>query len=330
MSTMIKHIYVEETIRDHPRTHSILKKFPATRVIECKHYGQIFNRHNQSFRIQKQQPSLILAEKKNKRILPVPPSLEVNQPSYYFSHMLNCVYDCRYCFLQGMFRSAHYVIFVNYEDFYDDIIKISDKNKRKTFFFSGYDCDSLALEPITEFTNNFLPLFKKLKQSTLELRTKSTQIRSLLETEVLTNIICSFSLNPNEIISQFEHKTPNLESRIRSIQKLSDAGWTIGLRFDPVVLTANFKKIYSRAFEQIFSSVQIDRIESITIGTFRVSADQIKKMLKDYPNEWLYHTVTPKSGNRIGYAHQTDKAIINWCKEQLSLHSESIPIYVQE
>ena len=31
--------------------------------------------------------------------------------------MLNCVYDCRYCFLQGMYRSANYVLFVNYDDF---------------------------------------------------------------------------------------------------------------------------------------------------------------------------------------------------------------------
>ena len=327
---MIKHIYVEKTIRDHPRTLSILKKFPTNRVIECEHYGQIFNKHNQSFRVQKQYPSLILAEKKNKRILPAPPSLEMDKPCYYFSHMLNCVYDCRYCFLQGMFNSANYVIFINYEDFYSDILKISEENKRNVVFFSGYDCDSLALEPITEFANSFLPIFRGLRYSTLELRTKSTQIRSLLETEVLPNVICSFSLNPEEIINQFEHKTPSLQSRIKCIQKLSEAGWSIGLRFDPVVLTDNFKKIYSQAFNQIFSSIQVDKIESVTIGTFRVSSGQMKRMLKDYPKEWLYHTVTSKSDNRIGYAPQINQTIIAWCEEQLRLHLKNIPIYIQE
>ena len=33
--------------------------------------------------------------------------------NYYFSHMLNCIYDCKYCFLQGMFNSANFVIFTN-------------------------------------------------------------------------------------------------------------------------------------------------------------------------------------------------------------------------
>ena len=27
---------------------------------------------------------------------------------WYFSHMLNCLYDCRYCFLQGMSRNHCY------------------------------------------------------------------------------------------------------------------------------------------------------------------------------------------------------------------------------
>ena len=36
--------------------------------------------------------------------------------------MLNCIYDCKYCFLQGMFRSANFVIFVNYESFMNEIM----------------------------------------------------------------------------------------------------------------------------------------------------------------------------------------------------------------
>ena len=90
--------------------------------------------------------------------------------------MLNCVYDCRYCFLQGMFRSAHYVVFVNYDDFVSAI-----QGAAGTWFYSGYDCDSLALEPMTRFMQFFLPRIRHLDGAWLELRTKSTQIRTLLE-----------------------------------------------------------------------------------------------------------------------------------------------------
>ena len=277
---MINIIYVEKSVTDHPRSREIIDRFPRASLVEISHYGEIFNRNNQSFRIQKSNPTLILAEKKNKKILPVPKGLEIGQPSYYFSHMLNCLYDCRYCFLQGMFKSANYVVFINYEDFQKEIIQIAEENNGRAFFFSGYDCDSLAMEPITSFAKSFLPIFEKIKLSTLELRTKSTQVRTLLERTPLDNVVCSFSLNPREIIERYEERTPTLESRIKSISKLTSAGWRIGLRFDPVIATKNFHAIYESCFREIFEAIPVEKLDSITLGTFRLSATQHKRMRK--------------------------------------------------
>ena len=87
--------------------------------------------------------------------------------------MMNCIYDCRYCFLQGMYSSANYVLFVNFEDFESEIehlIRIHPKDK--ITFFSGYDCDSLALENISGFVSHILPVFQNQESAVLELRTK--------------------------------------------------------------------------------------------------------------------------------------------------------------
>ena len=40
-------------------------------------------------------------------------------------------------------------------------------------FFSGYDCDSLALEDMTGFIEYFVKKFVKLNNGTLEIRSKS-------------------------------------------------------------------------------------------------------------------------------------------------------------
>jgi len=327
---MTKLIYVERSIREHARTIMIYSKFPTAKIIEIEHYGEVFNRNNQSFRIQKNNPALILARKKNSRVLPVPKGLEVEKSSYYFSHMLNCIYDCRYCFLQGMFRSSNYVIFVNYEDFQEDIMKKANDHNGQAFFFSGYDCDSLAMDPVTNFTESFLPIFKKLKHSKLELRTKSSQIRSLLQIEPQFNVVCSFSLNPEEIINLFEQKTPSLKTRIECIKKLSSVGWKIGLRFDPIIVTNNFKKIYEKLFFDVFSNIQIENIDSITVGTFRLSSDQYKRMTKDRPDEWLYQTINSKPNSRFGYHAALDKRVIYWTKRRLENYAEKIPIFVQQ
>jgi len=157
---MIDTIYIEEAVREHPRTQAVVARFPKARQIICEHYGAIFNRSQQSFRLQKQNPALILAHKSGNRVLPAPADYGIGgQDNFYFSHLLNCLYDCRYCFLQGMFRSANYIMFVNYEDFYKDIAATQSALDAPGWYFSGYDCDSLAMEPVTNFVADTLDWF---------------------------------------------------------------------------------------------------------------------------------------------------------------------------
>jgi spore photoproduct lyase len=115
---MFSAIYIEEELRESDRVLRLLHRFPKLPHIYCERYGDVFNRKSQNFRLQKKAPALILAKKYGNKVLEAPAGYGYNQAkSYYFSHMLNCVYDCRYCFLQGMYSSANYVLFVNYEDF---------------------------------------------------------------------------------------------------------------------------------------------------------------------------------------------------------------------
>ena len=115
---MFSAIYIEEEVRNWHRVQEIIQPFADMPKIICERYGEIFNNTNQNFRIQKKAPALILAKKYGNLVLPSPTGYGFEGgKSFYFSHMLNCIYDCRYCFLQGMYRSANYVLFVNYDDF---------------------------------------------------------------------------------------------------------------------------------------------------------------------------------------------------------------------
>ena len=135
---MIETIYIENQIKKHHRTKQILSRFKKKiEIIHCDHYGEIFNIKSQNFRIQKTEPALIIAKKKGKKILQIPKNFGVGGNSnYYFSHMLNCIYDCEYCFLQGKHMSAHYLLFINYEDFFIEIEKKLNKIvlRNPTFF----------------------------------------------------------------------------------------------------------------------------------------------------------------------------------------------------
>ena len=57
---MINTIYVENEIKDHSRTLSILSKFKRSRIIYINKYSEIFNKKKQSFRLQKKDPNMPL------------------------------------------------------------------------------------------------------------------------------------------------------------------------------------------------------------------------------------------------------------------------------
>ncbi len=319
---MINTIYIEEEITGHPRVQSLLKRFPEATNIVCERYGEVFNRKSQNFRLQKKQPALILAKRHKGLVLPTPKQYGIGaEHNYYFSHMLNCLYDCRYCFLQGMFQSAHYVLFVNYEDFIDDMQSLLNKHENEAVhFFSGYDCDSLALDPVTNFTTEFLPFFTKNPHALLELRTKSTQIRSLVKQEPIKNCVIAFSFTPDKIARALEHKAPSVEKRINAILDLQNAGWQIGLRFDPLIYTRDYATEYTTLFNNIFSRLDTDFIHSVSLGGFRLPKDYFRKLEKLYPEEKLFSSPLVEEDNSISYPAHIRNDMLEFCKGIILQH----------
>ena len=134
---MIETIFFEEQIANHPTTERIRKALPRSSWVPIERYQELFNKRHQNFRLQKKNPALILAKKHSNFVLPVPSGFGMDShKNFYFSHMYNCLYDCKYCFLQGLYSSANFVLFVNYEDFFHSISeKITEyKGKSLTFF----------------------------------------------------------------------------------------------------------------------------------------------------------------------------------------------------
>ncbi|MAQ07618.1 MAG: DNA photolyase [SAR116 cluster bacterium] len=326
---MVNTIYIEEKIRTFDRTKKILSKFKNSRHIYIKQYSEIFNIKNQNFRIQKSNPSLILAFKHNNYVLNTPEGFGIgSKKNYYFSHMYNCIYDCRYCFLQGMYSSSNYVLFVNYENFLEKIYKIIEENKNEELtFFSGYDCDSIALEKITGFVSYILPKIICKKNSLFEFRTKSTQLEPFLKHQPYDNIIIAFSLLPEELASKLDHRTPSIAKRIISIKKLSLSGWKIGLRFDPLIYHENWEKNYEKLFQQIFLNIDVRNIHSISFGSLRFPKKMFKKINKMYPQEKLFSYDFEIRQNYLSFNERLEKEMIDFCKSIVEKNSKNIPVF---
>ncbi|MFQ5675850.1 MAG: radical SAM protein [bacterium] len=312
-------IYIEAQCRSIPRVQKILQRCSDISQISCVRYGEVFNPSAQNFRLQKNRPGLILAKKHRHFVLPAPAGYGFgNRYSYYFSHMLNCPYDCRYCFLQGMYRSAHYVLFVNYEDFEKQIEQTIQACGGETcYFYSGYDCDSLALEQYSQFASHFLPFFKRYPQAYLELRTKSAQIRSVLQHEPIQNCIVAMSFSPENIAKQLEHRVPSLSKRLEAAKKLQKQGWPLALRFEPLIYHLNYQAYYRRLFHLIFNALDVDKLHSVSIGFFRMPRTFFRNIVKLYPDERLFADHYIQRNGMTTYPKEIEDEMIATCEKYL-------------
>ena len=313
-------IYIEEAALDFAKTQEILARYPKARKITIERYGEVFNPRAQNFRLQKQNPALILAVKHEGFVLPAPLDYNIGgEHNFYFSHMMNCVYDCRYCFLQGMYQSANYVVFVNFEDFFAGITATQRRlpEPDRGWFFSGYDCDSLAFEPVTGFVDAALGHFGKHPQSMLELRTKSTQIRPLLRRDPMDNVVVAFSLSPDAVVSRWEARTPSLSKRLLAAARLAEQGWQIGLRFDPVVVTKDSIAAYKTLIGQTFAALPSSSVHSVSLGPFRLPKPFYKKLVRIYPEESLFAADTQTTGNMVSAAPEQESALLQACRDAI-------------
>lgn len=325
-------IYIEEAVLEHSQTQKILKQFAKAEHLIIERYSEVFNSYSQNFRLQKFNPALILAKKNNKKVHVAPAEYVTGGGAgYYFSHMLNCLYDCRYCFLQGMFRSANYLLFVNYQDFFDEIVEVAEQHRnddKPVWFYSGYDCDSLAMEPVTQFANYLVPKFTQLENSVLELRTKSTQIRPLLNHSAHSNVVVAYSLSPENICSAVETGAPSLAKRIDAMQKLQNQGWRIGLRLDPIIWHADYQSSYAEMLQQIFAKLDAGKIDSVTLGGFRLPKGFYKTMRRLYPEHWLFSAGLSERKGMVAYTPEIESEVLSNLERMIEQYIDPEKTYI--
>ena len=316
---MIETVFVESEIMAHPIAKRVLSCLPKADLFEINRYQELFNKRQQNFRLQKENPALILAKKHDNFVLPAPSGFGLDsQKNFYFSHMYNCIYDCRYCFLQGMYSSANYLLFVNFEDFFTSISETIHNNADSSLtFFSGYDCDSLAFEKITNFAQHTLSFFKKHPEVEFELRTKSVNIETLLGLKPLSNCVVAFSLSPAEVADALDKKAPRINKRIRALQKLAKSGWLVGLRLDPLIYCDNWRGLYSELIEEIMTDLEITNLHSVSFGPLRYPKKMYKTIEALYPEEKLFAFPLQTTGTLVSYGPEIENEMANYIHEEL-------------
>jgi spore photoproduct lyase len=306
------HIYVEKRAKEYPLTKKILSKYKNATVVECNHYKDIFSRYSSDYREQKKSPKLILAIKEDNFLYEGSLLIQnQNQKNFYYTPtVLNCIYDCQYCFLQGMYTSAYSVVFVNIDDFFSSVSSKLDE-VGEMFLSISYDTDLMAIERYSGICKEWIEYAKDKPNLSIEIRTKSANFDTLKDIEITNNILFTWTLSPQEIIDKYEQKTPNLVKRLNGLNSAIQKGARVAIVVDPILKIDDFESVYSRFFESIFSIIDSTKVESAIIGTFRMSNNYFKS-IKKVSNSDLYYDEYMVENKIVSYDNNKNSYYIDF------------------
>ena len=288
------HIYVESEAKKYNLTRECLDRFPKATIVEISDYKSFFNRKNQDFQIQKNSIKIILAVKKPPFIYK---STDILQDGgfrnfYYNTPILNCLYNCDYCFLQGMYSSANIVVFVNQNDMETAVEKeLSNRTyvNDPLMLSISYNTDLMAFENILPITRSWINFANTKPDLRIEVRTKSALFNSLSDLAPSRKIIFSWTLSPERVVTNNEFNTPPLERRISAIQLAIKKGWKVRLCFDPVIIYDNWERDYGDLLNKIIFLIDRKNIYDITVGVFRMGKDYFQRVRKSSPDSLEYY-----------------------------------------
>ncbi len=318
-----RHIYIERKVFRHPVTERILEQFPNASVVPVEHYKDIFNRSRQDLHAEETEPALILAANRGSYFYPGAPVCQSfgEEHFMYTSCIMNCIYDCDYCYLQGMYPGGNIVVFVNLEDYFAELDKLLKKHP--VYLCCSYDSDLTALNGLFPHAEEFCRYALSHPDLRLELRTKSAALPFIKKIPAAKNIIMAFTLSPQELITRYEHYTPSLHARLTAAKEAAYKGFSLRLCFDPILDVPNAEPLYTTLVEELFSVLTPEEITDISLGVFRISKDYLKQLRRAKPSCAVSHYPYELTDGVCHYRSERCDVLLDTVRN--ALHRHGIP-----
>ncbi|BDU50471.1 SPL family radical SAM protein [Haliovirga abyssi] len=282
-------IFITEDIKNYKKGQEILSKISDYKVVKDKNeFIEIIKKQNLSYIDEKK--NMFFGVKKGKFLKQY--YLDKNfvgiKEEYYLTYENNCPFNCLYCYLRDYYQHGAYMFYVNIEDMFLELDNFKEKG---SMISCGIVNDSLVYDNITNINSDLINYFRNRDDIKLEIRSKSNNIKNLLNIDPSDSVIVSFTFSPQEIIDKYELGTSNLDERIEAAYKLQNIGYNIGIRIDPIIAVTDFEIYYNNMLEKIFSTLDRKKIINIGIGGLRYKKGLKKKVLKEVKTDLFFNEI---------------------------------------
>lgn len=182
---------------------------------------------------------------------------------WHFSVYGYCFYGCSYCYLtgtDGVWHSPSVKIYVNLPEIVEEIDRQANRLGVPTQFCLGKLQDGLALDPLTAYSTVLIPFFATHRYARLVIQTKSASVERLLDLDHGGHTTLSWSLNPPEIVRQYESNVPSIEDRIDAMRRCAERGYSVHGLIQPFVPAGDWEAVYESFVCELIQDVPFQEL----------------------------------------------------------------------
>jgi len=163
-----------------------------------------------------------------------------------------CTAMCHYCYLVCNYNKCAYLrLFVNREQMLKKIMDHGARSEKDYTYEIGSNSDLVLENTITGNLAWTIENFSKSNYGFLTFPTKFNKVEPLLGISHGGRVIMRMSVNPQSIITRFEPGTSGLDARITALNSMCDAGYRVGLLIAPIIMTEDWKDLYSQLIDTL-------------------------------------------------------------------------------
>ncbi|HBC92591.1 MAG TPA: spore photoproduct lyase [Pelotomaculum sp.] len=322
-------IFYEPAVLDYELGRQMREKFAQVPWIPIESHNRIEQlRKNKNQKFARMKRHLIIGVRKSLKYTPNHKVSDFLVP--YTSS--GCSAMCLYCYLVCNYNKCSYLrLFVNREQMMDKLIKTATHSEKDLVFEIGSNSDLVLENTITQNLEWTIEEFGKSKKGFLTFPTKFDMVEPLLSLNHRGRIVLRMSVNPHEIIRRIEFGTSSLTSRIDALNRMSDAGYKVGLLIAPIVLVDNWRELYKQLIEQLSDQISENAKKQLFIEIIFMTYSYVHRAINKeaFPKAIeLFDNALMTGRGRGKYCYREDIRAVGeqFLREQLAQKLNNVPI----
>lgn len=192
------------------------------------------------------------------------PSSIMCGPFWELRWAFGCPFDCAYCYLRGTSRGKMQPRYVNLQHVLralDYVFEDSTFNEGKPAIFNSGELADSWMNPKSMI--QIVEKFEEQSKHKLLTLTKfgiQSQMVNMLTEHLYKQTVAAFSINCTKAAQLYEKSAPSPISRVEAASRLSNFGYDVRVRIDPIFPIDEWKNHYEDIVFSIFAKFEPNRI----------------------------------------------------------------------